>query len=592
MIRKKLLATITDTASLTIAQMGEIIANKATSFTITVVAAATKHKGLWYKIINIGAGAVTVAEDGVGTLIILKQNESITIECDGTSWINPAMGADVGTLTEQELSNKNLTPNVGVGIAAASAQDAIHVYKSVAGTTGIRIENPDTTDSGTTKSGISLHTWTGAATAETFLLTRNVQGYGHLLNQSEYSGTPDIGLRFEQEGNYPIYFKTNSTDRITISGSGNVGIGTITPNSKLDVNGNIRLSGGTHDFIFSTDPSLATCQLQNQSSGQTTSLQLFTKDGDGTDDCNFFLYGVGTPDAWSVNYEAVRLKYENSTTHYELASVASGTGMVRPLKLYTGANTSQLVLATDGNVGIGIIPTEKLQVSGNIFLTTDSQKILFGTGKDMSLYYNGTDGYIKTDEVAPSDLHITCGDAKTLELDTPVYRDINVGGMILLKPAASAPDIDTFVDKNGDDTTIPTYAFAVDEYLSGGFEIDHDYKNGTNIIFHVHWQGIAAPTGTDNVQWRLVYTILRDDTPLEPAVAIDSPDTTFDTQYDVKRTDFAAIDGSGLLMGDQFMYKLYRVTATGDAYAGDALIGTNGLHVEVNTLGSRSITSK
>ena len=214
------------------------------------------------------------------------------------------------------------------------------------------------------------------------------------------------------------------------------------------------------------------------------------------------------------------------------------------------------ILSFYADVGIGIAPTEKLQISGNIFLTTDSQKILFGTGKDMSIYYNGTNGYIKTDEIAPSDLHITAGAEKTLVLDTVVYRDINAAGYLLTKPVSSAPGTVNFVDKNGVDTGIPTYAFAVGEYVSGGFEIQHDYKEGTDLVFHVHWQGIAAPSGTDNVQWRLTYLIMRDETVLEPAVTIDSPDTVFDTQYDSKRTDFAAIDGSGFLIEDQFVFNL------------------------------------
>jgi len=537
---------------------------------------------------------------------------------------------------------------------------------------------------------------------------------GYQAGDSVTTGSNNIIIGYDQDMS-----AGNANDELNIGGliygnigSAQVGINVVNPLSTLDVGGNIRLSGGTHDFVFSTDPSLATCQLQNQSAGQTTSLQFFTKDGDGTDDCNFFLYGVGTPDAWFPDYEAVRLKYENSTTHYELASVAGGTGTVRPLKLYTGANTSQLVLATDGNVGIGTttpeaplhvvitsgtspiwlqrevadtnvlsakydsygagagagtegagflgrysrgtiaapttvavgdrlgfnvfggftgvvfrhtaainaivdsgtvtstsLPTylnfmttpdgsitrvERMRITsdGDVWIKTDSKNLLFGTAADMSITYNGTDGILKTNEVVPSDLIVDCGANKTLKLGTPVYQDINVGGMILLKPAASAPDIDTFVDKNGADTTIPTYAFAVGEYLSGGFELEHGYTEGTNLSFHVHWQGIAAPTGTDNVRWRLVYAVGRKDTPLEPAVTIDSPDTAFDTQYECKQTDFADIDGTGFKIGDQFTFSLYRVASTGDAYAGDALVQTNGIHCQQNTLGSRTVSTK
>jgi len=172
------------------------------------------------------------------------------------------------------------------------------------------------------------------------------------------------------------------------------------------------------------------------------------------------------------------------------------------------------------------------------------------------------------------------------------YRDINMAGYLLTRPASSAPDVVSFLDESGTDTTIETYGFDVDEKVHGGFELQHDYEEGSDFVFHVHWEGIAAPSGTDNVQWRLTYILMRDGTTLNAAVTIDSPDTAFDTQYESVRTDFAAITGTTFKIGDQFMFTLERVTATGDAYAGDALIATAGIHYQVNTLGSRTISVK
>ena len=44
----------------------------------------------------------------------------------------------------------------------------------------------------------------------------------------------------------------------------------------------------------------------------------------------------------------------------------------------------------------------------------------------MSIYYDGTDANIKTNEVAPSDLIISCGTDKTLELEEIVWDDQQV----------------------------------------------------------------------------------------------------------------------------------------------------------------------
>jgi len=248
---------------------------------------------------------------------------------------------------------------------------------------------------------------------------------------------------------------------------------------------------------------------------------------------------------------------------------------------------------TGCNVGIGTTaPGEKLEVTGNFQLTTDGNLIKLGTGEDMTIQYTGTVGRIDTSIVVPSDLQIDCGADKTLVLDVPVYQDINMAGYLLAKPAASAPEVDTFRSTGGTDTTIETYAFAEDERVHGGFELQHNYKEGTDLIFHVHWQGIAAPTGTDNVQWRLNYIVSRDGVTLAAATVFDSPDTPIDTQYRAYRTDFAAITGTNFKIGDQFMFTLTRVAATGDAYAGDALIETAGIHYQIDTLGSRTITIK
>jgi hypothetical protein len=238
-----------------------------------------------------------------------------------------------------------------------------------------------------------------------------------------------------------------------------------------------------------------------------------------------------------------------------------------------GATDTSSALAVDSTAGsktYAINATGNSLFTGNILLT------------DTSTYFNYNSGDI--------DIYIAAN--KTIELQTSVYKDINIAGVLLSKPTSSAPGTDTFRSTGGTDTTIETYAFAVDEKVHGGFELQHDYKEGTDLVFHVHWQGIAAPTGTDNVQWRLNYIVARDGVTLAAATVFDSPDTAIDTRYRSYRTDFAAITGTNFKIGDQFMFTLTRVASTGDAYAGDALIETAGIHYQIDTLGSRSISTK
>ena len=181
----------------------------------------------------------------------------------------------------------------------------------------------------------------------------------------------------------------------------------------------------------------------------------------------------------------------------------------------------------------------------------------------------------------------------TLEFNgnATIWRDVNLGAALLSRPASGAPDIDEFVDEGGTDTGIETYAFAQGEKVSGSLEIQHDYKEGSDIVFHVHWQGIAAPTGTDQVRWQLIYTFGKDGDTLD-AVTTAADQTAIDTQYKFYRTDVVTISDATIDIGDQLLFQLSRIVAAVDNYGGDALIATVGIHYECDTHGSRAITTK
>jgi hypothetical protein len=60
-----------------------------------------------------------------------------------------------------------------------------------------------------------------------------------------------------------------------------------------------------------------------------------------------------------------------------------------------------------GRVGIGTTaPGEKLEVDGNLFLNGDNDKILLGTAKDASIYYDGTNLVINPKEVGSGILDV------------------------------------------------------------------------------------------------------------------------------------------------------------------------------------------
>ena len=172
-----------------------------------------------------------------------------------------------------------------------------------------------------------------------------------------------------------------------------------------------------------------------------------------------------------------------------------------------------------------------------------------------------------------------------------VWNDINVGASTLAKPVASQPAETQFVDEVGANTGIYGPGFADGDKVSGSIEIPHDYKEGSDITFHIHWQGAAAPTGTDYVKWQVTYTVGQAGETLDAVTILPSADVAV-VQYDFSLTSFTAITGTNFNIGDQFIFTLDRITADGDAYAGVAIAATVGLHYECDTIGSDGILTK
>jgi len=282
---------------------------------------------------------------------------------------------------------------------------------------------------------------------------------------------------------------------------------------------------------------------------------------------------------------------------YIAGSTAAGSTVDARYLLQIGPGTDNGTVTADYSIYVN--HTADSYFKGNLDIHSDSKVLYCGASNDMQIGYGGIDAFITTDLQNPSDLVIDCGTEKTMELTVPVYKDINLAGATLALGAAANPRKVKFKDSTGADTPIITYGFDPSEYVSGCFEIQHDYKEGTDITFHVHWQGIAAPAGgTDNVKWQVAYTISRAGEVVSATTTITA-ESAITVQYDQVLTTFSAIDGSnsgpggtGIKIGDQFAFQLQRIAASSDEYAGDALLFTAGLHYQVNTLGSRQIATK
>lgn len=132
---------------------------------------------------------------------------------------------------------------------------------------------------------------------------------------------------------------------------------------------------------------------------------------------------------------------------------------------------------------------------------------------------------------------------------------------------------------------------AVSEQLFGGFEILHDYKEGTDFTPHIHWMPTTNDAG--NVKWFLEYSIKGVGGVFSAPSTLTAVSSAGGIAWTHRMVSFSAISGTGILIHSHFMFRLYRVPADEeDTYTNDAALLSFGVHYQIDTLGSRQIFYK
>lgn len=229
------------------------------------------------------------------------------------------------------------------------------------------------------------------------------------------------------------------------------------------------------------------------------------------------------------------------------------------------------------------VPTE---ANAEIHLNDDSLPLQLGAGTDMDVGYDGTDGYIRTDLVAASDLNVDCGANKTIELQTSVYNDVFLP-IAVTKPGGTAPSWTAFFGN------LSQYTFAINDYVEGSFELPHDYKEGTDLDIHVHIVTQGAEAAVE-VRYSFEYWIADMGEASVATTTITSDDYTLtNANGHHEYVDIGNIAGAGYRIGAVVCFLFKRVALVGGSDpSNDPFVVSIGSHYEVDTLGSRQETVK
>lgn len=246
------------------------------------------------------------------------------------------------------------------------------------------------------------------------------------------------------------------------------------------------------------------------------------------------------------------------------------------------------------NTSDPIVDTITINTAG--YLNGDNVKLYAGAGNDISFYYDGTDGNLKTDEIAASDLNITCGANKTIELQNVVYDDQQVGISNIFIPAANAPTYRLYNHGIGGGLTFPVLGFAVNDYLYFDVQTSHRMKLSTVLDAHIHFMtptdGSATP---DRFQFQL--DVIAAPISGNWAVPTGSPFTAehiiaADYTNAHRLFDVATIPAVNTSLSTIYKCILTRIAATVNEYAGEVYVEFMDCHFQVNTMGSRQENSK
>jgi len=258
-----------------------------------------------------------------------------------------------------------------------------------------------------------------------------------------------------------------------------------------------------------------------------------------------------------------------------------------------GAVDTQIDWTTSGEMGLQVATNDIIRISAtqaqcfqDFLVPSDTKKIFLGASQDMSIEYGGTVGLIDTSLQNASDLQIDCGTDKTIELQETVWDDLRIPGLSVTANPSASPTLGAFLGAGSLQVWRFTGTGVLTEEVFFTIQLPHKYKEGTDIIPHVHWTPTDANAG--DVVWQLEYTWQNINGTFGASTTITVTDSTNTTAWEHLVASFSAITGTNMDISSILVCRLFRDPAHGsDTYTSDAAFLEIDFHFEIDTIGSR-----
>ena len=178
--------------------------------------------------------------------------------------------------------------------------------------------------------------------------------------------------------------------------------------------------------------------------------------------------------------------------------------------------------------------------------------------------------------------------------DAQPWSDIDI--VITEKSGAGidSPDYILFKDNGSGSQGVFNYAFSptAEEELFFEAKIPHDYAEGSDMDFHLHWSPSTANAG--DVVWAVEYVWTeKNGTATNTTITsstITSDGVAFRHQVD---TIIPTLSGTGRGIGGIISGRIYRIAdAAADDYADDAFLLAADFHYQVDGFGTRNVGTK